>query len=154
GVQKTEVEATSTVPAQKLYAGLLLDIDDILPKAFPQAIKSSEIIEGDGGVGTVKLVTLGEASQFNTMKQRIDAIDKDALTYTYSIIGGDILLDIIESIVNHFTIVPTPDGGSIVKNTTIYNTIGDAVIPEENIKDATEKAGLIFKAVEAYLLAN
>lgn len=94
------------------------------------------------------------ASQFNTMKQRVDAIDKDALTYTYSIIGGDILLDIIESIVNHFTIVSTPDGGSIVKNTTIYNTKGDAVIPEENIKDATEKSGLIFKAVEAYLLAN
>lgn len=62
GVQKTEVEATSTVPAEKLFNGLLLEIDTILPKAFPQAIKSTEILEGDGGVGTVKLVTLGEGT--------------------------------------------------------------------------------------------
>lgn len=88
------------------------------------------------------------------MKTRIDAIDKHALTYTYTIIGGDILLDIIESITNHFKIVPTDDGGSILTNTTIYNTKGDAVIPEENIKDATEKSFQLFKAVEAYLLAN
>lgn len=87
------------------------------------------------------------------MKQRIDAIDTEKLTYTYSIIGGDILLDMIESIENQFVVTPT-EGGCTVKNITIYHTKGDAVIPEENVKDATEKSGLIFKAVEAYLLAN
>ena len=92
-------------------------------------------------------------SQFNSLKQRVDAIDKDALTYSYSIIEGDILLGKLESITNQFTVVLTGEG-CIVKNTTIYTPIGDAVIPEENIKEATEKSGLIFKAVEAYLLAN
>lgn len=62
GIQKTEVEVTSTVPADKLFKGLLVDIDTVLPKAFPPAMKGVEILEGDGGVGTVKLITLGEGT--------------------------------------------------------------------------------------------
>lgn len=88
-----------------------------------------------------------------TMKQRIDVIDKEALAYSYSVIGGDILLGKLESIVNHFTVTPTEEG-CIVKMTTIYNPIGDEVIPEENIKEAAEQSGKLFKAVEAYILAN
>lgn len=60
GVQKSEVEVTSTVPAGKLYKALCLDIDSLLPQVLPGAIKSSEIVEGDGGVGTIKLVHLGD----------------------------------------------------------------------------------------------
>lgn len=88
------------------------------------------------------------------MKTRIDAIDKEALTYTYSVIGGDILLDILESITNHFKVEPHSDGGSIITSTVIYKTKGDAVIPEENIKDALEKNLQLFKAVEAYLIKH
>ena len=53
GVQKTEVEAPSTVSAEKMYQGFLLDMDTVFPKVLPQLIKSVEILEGDGGVGTV-----------------------------------------------------------------------------------------------------
>lgn len=87
------------------------------------------------------------------MKQRVDVIDKEALAFTYSVIGGDILLGKLESIVNHFTVVPT-DEGCLLKMTTIYNPIGDEVIPQENIKEAAEESGKLFKAVEAYILAN
>ncbi|WOH07321.1 hypothetical protein DCAR_0726751 [Daucus carota subsp. sativus] len=154
GVQKSEVEVTSTVAAGKLYQVLCLDIDTLLPQALPGAIKSSEILQGDGGVGTIKLVHLGDASPYNTMKQKIDAIDKEALTYSYSVIDGDILLGFIDSINNHVVFVPKADGGCTVKNTIIFNTKGDAVVPEESIKYATETNNAIFKAVEAYLTAN
>ncbi|KAL1832574.1 hypothetical protein ACET3Z_002225 [Daucus carota] len=153
GVQKTEVEAPSTVSAEKMYQGFLLDMDTVFPKVLPQLIKSVEILEGDGGVGTVRLVHLGEATEYTTMKQKVDVIDKAGLGYTYTTIGGDILVEGLESVVNQFVVVPT-DGGCIVKNTTIYNTKGDAVLPEDKVKEATEKSGLAFKAVEAYLLAN
>lgn len=87
------------------------------------------------------------------MKQKVDAIDKEAFTYSYTIIDGDILLGFIESINNHVAFVPTADGGCIVKNTIIFKTKGDAIVPEENIKYATETNNAIFKAVEAYLIA-
>ncbi|KAE9455177.1 hypothetical protein C3L33_12942, partial [Rhododendron williamsianum] len=47
-----------------------------------------------------------------------------------------------------------PDGGSICKNRSIYHTKGDAQVTEEEIKAGKEKALGMFKAVEAYLLAN
>ncbi|KAL1806713.1 hypothetical protein DCAR_0832545 [Daucus carota subsp. sativus] len=153
GAVTTDVEVVSAVPAQTIFKGFLLDMDNLIPKVLPQAIKSVEKISGDGGAGTIKKVTLGEVSQFTVVKQRIDEIDTEALKYSYSIIEGDLLLNIIESITSKFTVVPT-DGGCIVKNTTIYTPIGDAVIPEDNVKEATEQSGMVFKAIEAYLLAN
>ena len=88
------------------------------------------------------------------MKQKVDAIDKESFTYAYSIIDGDILLGFVESINNHFAYVPNADGGCTVKSTITFNTKGDAVVPEENIKFANEQNHAIFKAVEAYLIAN
>lgn len=88
------------------------------------------------------------------MKQKVDVIDKDSLTYSYSIIDGDILLGFVESINNHFTIVPNANGGCAIKSTIIFNTKGDAVVPEENIKFANDQNLAIFKAIEAHLIAN
>lgn len=99
------------------------------------------------------MISCNAAVKVKSMKQRVDAVDKEALTYSYSVIGGDILLGKLESIANHFTVVPT-DEGCIVKSITTYTPIGDEVIPEENVKEATEQSSLLFKAVEAYLLAN
>lgn len=58
----------------------------------------------------------------------MDAIDKENLTHTYSIIEGDALSDIIESITYHIKIVLTEDGGSICKNRSVYITKGNAEI--------------------------
>ncbi|XP_017216798.1 pathogenesis-related protein 2 [Daucus carota subsp. sativus] len=152
GVLTFTEEVASSLPAGKLYKGFFLDIDTILPKILPDFIKSIEI-EGDGGVGTIKNVTLAAGLKVVSMKQRVDVIDKEALAFTYSVIGGDILLGKLESIVNQFTVVPTGEG-CLLKMTTIYNPIGDEVIPQENIKEAAEESAKLFKAVEAYILAN
>lgn len=88
------------------------------------------------------------------MKNRVDAIDKENFTYSYSVIEGDALADVFESVSYHIKIVPSPDGRSICKNRSIYNTKGDAQVTEEQIKSGKEKASSIFKALEAYLLAN
>lgn len=62
GAITTNVEIESSVPAQTIYKGFLLDMDTIIPKILPQAIKSVEIVSGDGGVGTIKKITLGEGT--------------------------------------------------------------------------------------------
>ncbi|KAH6770292.1 hypothetical protein C2S52_015095 [Perilla frutescens var. hirtella] len=149
-----DIEIPSPVPATKIFKAVVLDADTLIPKIMPQAIKNVEILEGDGGVGTVKVIHFGEGSQYKSVKHRVDAIDKENLTHTYSIIEGDALSDVIESITYHIKIVPTEEGGSICKNRSIYNTKGDAQISEENIKEGKEKATAMFKAIEAYLQAN
>ncbi|KAL1542954.1 major allergen Pru ar 1-like [Salvia divinorum] len=149
-----DIEIPSAVPAAKMFKAMVLDADTLVPKIMPQAIKSVEILEGDGGVGTVKIIHFGEGSHYKSAKHRVDAIDEDNLTHTYSIIEGDALAGALESITYHIKIVPTEDGGSICKNRSIYNTKGDAEISEEKIKEGKEKAMAMFKAIEAYVQAN
>ncbi|KAH6770288.1 hypothetical protein C2S52_015091 [Perilla frutescens var. hirtella] len=149
-----DIEIPSSIPAAKMYKAVVLDADTLIPKIMPQAIKNVEILEGDGGVGTVKLVHFGEGSQYKSVKHRVDAIDKENLTHTYSIVEGDALMDVVESITYHIKIVPTEDGGCICKNRSIYNTKGDVEISQEKIKEGKEKAMAMFKAIEAYLHAN
>ena len=149
-----DIEIPSSVPAAKMFKAVVLDSDTLIPKIMPQAIKNVEILEGDGGVGTVKLIHFGEGSQYKSVKHRVDAIDKDNLTHSYSIIEGDALMGAVESITYHVKIVPTEDGGCICKNRSIYQIKGDAEISEEKIKEGKEKALAMFKAIEAYLHAN
>ena len=88
------------------------------------------------------------------MTLRTDGLDKKGFTIDYSVIDGDVLMGFIDKIENHLSVVPTADGGSTTKTTAIFHTKGDAVVPEENIKYAEEQNTLLFKAVEAYLIAN
>ncbi|KAK2975057.1 hypothetical protein RJ640_022060 [Escallonia rubra] len=151
-----DVEVTSSVSAAKMFKAFVLDGDNLIPKILPAAIKSVELVEGDGGVGSVKLITFGEGtSQLKSMKHRIDGLDKDNFTYSYTLIeGDDALMSEIESITYHIKFVPSADGGSICKNRSIYHTKGDAQVTEEHIKAGKEKAMGVFKVVESYLQAN
>ena len=64
GVFTYETEFSSTIPARRLYNAFILDADNLIPKIAPQAIKQVEILEGDGGPGTIKKTTFGEGNFF------------------------------------------------------------------------------------------
>ncbi|KAG6731695.1 hypothetical protein I3843_01G134400 [Carya illinoinensis] len=154
GVFTYETESTSVISPAKLFKSFVLDADNLIPKVVPQAVKSTEIIEGNGGPGTIKKITFGEGSQFKYVKHRIDAIDEANCAYNYSVIEGDALSGIIEKISYEIKIVASPNGGSILKNISHYHTKGDHEIKEEHVKAGKDKAAGLFKAVEAYLVAH
>ncbi|XP_034684873.1 major allergen Pru ar 1-like [Vitis riparia] len=154
GVIPYENEITSSIPPAKMFKAFVLDVDKLNPKILPQTIKCVEIIEGVGGAGTIKKVTFGEGSQFNYVKHRVDGIDKENLTYSYSVIEGNALMGTLESISYEVKFAASPDGGSICKTTSKYNTKGEIDIKEDQIKAGKEKASGMFKAIEAYPLAN
>ena len=60
GVITYDMEVTSSIPPAKMFQAFVLDADTLIPKVLPQAFKSVEILEGDGGAGTTKLITFGE----------------------------------------------------------------------------------------------
>ncbi|KAL5541894.1 hypothetical protein UlMin_009604 [Ulmus minor] len=154
GVFTYESEFTSTIPPARLFKAFVLDADNLIPKIAPQAIKSAEIIEGNGGPGTIKKITFGEGSQFNYVKHQVEGIDNDNFTYSYSLIEGDALSEKIEKISYETKLVASADGGSIIKNSSKYHTVGDVEIKEEHVKEGKEKASGLFKLIEAYLHAN
>ncbi len=90
-VVTVDLEISSSLPAAKGFHAGVLDFDNLLPKIAPQAYKSVEILHGDGGVGTIKLVKFGEGVPFESVKVKIEAIDKEKLSASITVIEGDLL---------------------------------------------------------------
>lgn len=147
-------EYTSPIPPARLFKALVIDGHILIPKLLPQAVKSIEIIQGDGGAGSIRQVTFAEGSQFSTVKNRIDELNEKTYSYKYTVIEGDALADKLELIVHEVQFEATAEGGSKNKMTTKYHTKGDIVIKEEEIKAGKEKVLGMYKVVEAYLLQN
>ena len=70
GVFTYEAEFTSTIPPARLFKAFVLDGDNLIPKIAPQAIKQAEILEGDGGPGTIKKITFGEGKFYILLLRR------------------------------------------------------------------------------------
>ena len=76
------------------------------------------------------------------------------MTYSYIVIGGDILPEKVESVTNHFTVVPTDDGGCVVKLSVVFTPVAGEMVPEEYIKESIAQSFQVFKATEAYIQAD
>ncbi|KAL0286599.1 UNVERIFIED_CONTAM: Major allergen Pru ar 1 [Sesamum calycinum] len=149
-----DVEIPSSIPAAKMFKAVVLDADTLIPKIMPQAIKNVEILEGDGGVGTIKIIHFGEASQYKSAKHRVDAIDTENLTHSYTIVEGDALAGVLESITYHVKIVPTEMEDASARTGAFTTPRAMLRSVKRKSRGKEEKALQMFKAIEAYLHAN
>ncbi|KAK5840688.1 hypothetical protein PVK06_009591 [Gossypium arboreum] len=153
-----EVEVSTSLPPAKAFKAFAEDLDTLLPTVAPQAIKSVERLEGDGGPGTIKKITFAEGGYgFSYAKHRVDVLDKDNFLYTYVVIESDFFNNMVEKISYETKFVAAADGGTRIKVTTTFYTSGDIQITPDlmlQIKEASEKRALILKAIENYELAN
>ncbi|CAI9097091.1 OLC1v1033412C2 [Oldenlandia corymbosa var. corymbosa] len=153
-----EYEVTSTIPPERLIKALSFD-KSYVPKVFPQGVRSIDLLEGDGGVGSIFLITYAEGFHLlKNAKHRVDGIDKDNLTYTYTILEVELhsgpAEDDIQTVTDVIKIAPSADGaGSLVKATSTYNTAGATGVTEEQIR-GNERITFMIKSIGDYLLAN
>ncbi|KHN14638.1 Major allergen Pru ar 1 [Glycine soja] len=155
GVYSDTDEYPSPISPSRLFKALVVDAHNLIPKLLPNSVKSIEIIQGDGGAGSIKQFNFVEGSnQVKNIKNRIDEIDEETLTYNYTLIEGEALKDKFASIAHEIKFEAAPDGGSISKVTSKYYLKGDVEINEEDIKASKEIVLGIYKVVEAYLLQN
>ena len=85
---------------------------------------------------------------------KVEAIDEANLGYSYSIVGGAALPESAEKITIDTKVSDGPNGGSLIKLTITHHSKGDAPPSEDELKAGKAKSEGLFKAVEAYLLAN
>jgi hypothetical protein len=52
-------EFASTVEARRMFKALILDAQNLFPKLMP-AIKSIQLVEGNGGPGSIQKITIVE----------------------------------------------------------------------------------------------
>ncbi|CAI8590170.1 unnamed protein product [Vicia faba] len=153
GVFKFEDETTSTVAPAILYKALVIDVDTLTPKVV-DVIKSIEIVEGNGGAGSIKKVTYVEDGETKHVLHKIELVDVTNWVHNYSIVGGDGLPDTIEKISFEAKLSEGLNGGSVGKLSVTYFTKGDDAPSEEQLKKDKAKGDGLFKALEGYILAN
>lgn len=70
GVTAYSDEHTSPVSPSRIFKASILDSHNLIPKLMPQAIKSIEIIEGNGGAGSVKQINFVQGLCYSFIKLR------------------------------------------------------------------------------------
>ncbi|CAH2057543.1 unnamed protein product [Thlaspi arvense] len=130
---------SSSIPSARMFKAFVLEADHLIPKIslrLPRVWKSLKDMEG---------LEHQARSNYKSVKQRVDAIDKENFSYSYSVIEVEDLMGVFESISYEIKITATPDGGSICQNTSKCHAKGDAQVTEEEIKSGKEKASAMFR---------
>ncbi|OIW17689.1 hypothetical protein TanjilG_29039 [Lupinus angustifolius] len=155
GVHTIETESASSVPPAKLYKAFVIDFDNFVPKAF-KAIQSVEVIEGNGGPGTIKKVTAVFGGETKHVLYKVEAFDEANWGYNYQIIGGFELPENVDKVSVETKLVEGPDGGSIAKFTAKFETKGDVLpnVKEHAKAESKTRRDAFFRAIETYLSAN
>ncbi|KAG4126766.1 hypothetical protein ERO13_D10G176233v2 [Gossypium hirsutum] len=142
GVVTCEFEVTSPVTPTRLFKAFVLE-----------GAKSVEL-EGDGKPGSIVKINFVEGLPFQYLKHMIGRHDENNLSYSYSLIEGGPLGDKLEKISYENQFVAAASGGSVCKSSIKFYTVGDYIITEDEIKALIQRSEVVYKAIEAYLLAN
>ncbi|XP_065859599.1 major allergen Pru ar 1-like [Euphorbia lathyris] len=155
GIVSFETVVECALPPSRVFKAVVFNFNELLSKAVPHAIKSVEVLQGDGGVGTLRKISFHPGFKFTYIKELVEAIDEEKLTFTYTVTEGDVLEGKVEKVKNDFKVEASPDGnGTILKKMSHYYTIGDHIMDEEEINNGKEQYVGLFKVIEGYLLAN
>jgi hypothetical protein len=153
GVNTYTDDVSTTVAPTRLFKALVIDADNLIPKLMPD-VKNIEIVEGDGGAGSIKKMNFVEGGPIKYLKHKLHVIDDKNLVTKYSLIEGDVLGDKLESVTYDIKFEASGNEGCVCKTSTEYHTKGDYVFKEEEHNQGKKQAMDLFKAVEGYLLAN
>ncbi|GFY88319.1 hypothetical protein Acr_06g0002590 [Actinidia rufa] len=147
---KLDVEVELKSSADKFWQGIR-DSTTLFPKVLPNDYKSIQVLEGDGkSVGSIRLVHFAEAGSpvVTFTKEKIEAVDEEKKTLSYSVIDGDLL-----KFYKNFkaTLVVSPKGeGSSVKWDCEFQKASEEIPDPNLIRDFAAKT---FQDLDAYLKA-
>ncbi|XP_027165676.1 phytohormone-binding protein-like [Coffea eugenioides] len=138
------------VAIEVLWRKYAKEISFVLPKLAPNLVRSIEVIEGDGGLGTVYLINLGsEKSSLGYQKEKVTVFNESLHQIGMQVIEGGHLNHGFTSYttVIQFNAVGESETGVDVK--VLYETEAE----ETRMPEETAKAILAFiKRLEDYLL--
>lgn len=67
GVNTFTDEHSSAVAPLRIFKASIVDSHNLIPKLVPQAIKSIEFIQGNGGTGSIKQINFAEGKFFENL---------------------------------------------------------------------------------------
>ena len=91
---------------------------------------------------------------FSVVKERLDFLDADGCECRSTLLEGGHVGTVIETATSCIKVEPAAGGGSVVKVESTYKLLPGVEEGEYEVAKAKESVTAIFKAAEAYLIAN
>lgn len=147
------LEIKSPVAAPRLFRRAIMDWHTQPPKISPDFLASSHLVEGEGGIGSVRQYNFTSAIPVSAMKVRLDFLDADKCEGKWAIMEGAGDGTLFEMATSNIKVEPAANGGSVVKVEWTYKDL-PGVDVKHDIPKHKEMVINNFKAAEAYLIAN
>ncbi|KAG9459519.1 hypothetical protein H6P81_004027 [Aristolochia fimbriata] len=147
-------EFLSPISASRMFKAGIVDAHVLVPKLIPGVVTGTTILQGDGGVGSVKRTDFTHVIPFSYVTDRVEEQDEEKFVYRYTMLEGGFLGKKYDAANYQVRFEPTSDGGSICKMTGQYNALDDSSFTEEDIEIGKQGLMGMYKAVEAYLQQN
>ncbi|RWR79583.1 major pollen allergen Bet v 1-F/I [Cinnamomum micranthum f. kanehirae] len=154
-------EVLSQVAPERLWKAIVKDSPSLMPKLLPELVSSIVILEGDGGVGTIRqsnftsgnTLYIGRIS-ISRFGFNLGPTSRMQLMINYSVIEGGLIGKKVKSTSFELKFEPATDGGSVCKLNAEFESMEDGLPTEEVTKEIMGGMTGMFKAIEGYLLAN
>ncbi|XP_020686575.1 pathogenesis-related protein 1-like [Dendrobium catenatum] len=148
-------QEVSTVGPDRLWKAGILDAHNLLPKLLPDFISKVELLEGDGGAGTVKKFHFSEAvKEFRFIVDKTEELNNEKYILKQSIIEGGLIGLRLKSYSFEMKLDVGNNGENLQKTTVFYETLDDTPLSAEEQEQISASLSMMTKAVEAYLIAN
>ncbi|KAJ0980622.1 hypothetical protein J5N97_008877 [Dioscorea zingiberensis] len=139
---------------ERLFKAGCVDIHNVVPTVLPQIFSGASLLEGDGGVGTVKIFNFHDGLPFKFIKEKVEELDTENYSCVYSVPEGGPLGTVFSSIIYRLKLVPSSDGGCVFTLTGEYTVIPGVEGAEIYINGDMKQNVGIFMAVDAFLTAS
>nr|AAU00104.1 pathogenesis-related protein 10-3.2 [Pinus monticola] len=148
-------EDYSEVEARRIWNALVKDSHNLFPKIFPDFFSSVTLLQGEGGVGTIKELNFTPANKdFSYAKERVYELDEENMVFKYTTIEGGLLGKKLSAWNFELKIVPKKEVGCVVSWICNYETLAGAPVDEGKAQEMKEQSNHMFKKIEQYLLSN
>ncbi|GLJ09619.1 hypothetical protein SUGI_0112880 [Cryptomeria japonica] len=148
------IEIESPLEIKRLW-NATVDIHNLLPKQVPWIISGIALLQGDGGVGTIRQVNFTAANKdFSYVKEKVDLIDEANMVYGFSHVEGGVLGTKVASVSYRIKLTPKTWGGSISTTTCNYDSLPGVPYDESKIEEIKANTIGLFRILEGYLIAN
>ncbi|KAF9612108.1 hypothetical protein IFM89_038176 [Coptis chinensis] len=150
--KEEKAELMVRVGIQVLWKAFVQDMTTILPKVVPNMVKDIQLLEGDGGLGTIMLFNFGsDVKNVTYQKEKIVEFDEAHHKIAIQVLGGGHLDLGFSSYKTAFHFTEIGDTETQVDISVLYDTkLEKATMALET----TRSALAVIECFEKYLLHN
>ncbi|TKY66570.1 Phytohormone-binding protein [Spatholobus suberectus] len=151
-IKEFNTQTEVSVRLEALWAALSKDIMTIVPKVLPNIVKDVQLIEGDGGVGTILIFNfLSGVSLLSYQKEKITELDEISHEIGLQVIEGGYLNQGLSYYKTSFQLSAIAEHKTSVNVKISYDHESDI---EERVKPTktTESTLFYLRRLEKYLL--